>query len=822
MGSAKVVIKTQDRSAIVSSFPGIYAGIALAATKGPVGEPYLITGEDELVSVFGKPVTSVTGYYSAIAYLSQSNKLWTVRAAHADVKFGALLVRSKVDSIPTGFPSASYSADPILKPIAGLTQDEIDSYVFPTYSANRVYTQIDNKVAVSVTASAVAQFNDVTGLSVDDKLSIGIPSALDNTSDYFMITNVYDVTTNYDKIALSGQVTAPAGTLIKDDKGNNITGDVTIVRAVTASNEILVSNSDLIHNGDTIVINGTSVTVSGKSIYSETQHMVAFNNPITATASTVFSKMTSDEFEDRDSFLIYGVDPGVWNNDISVTITASTNYTNGFVITVYYKGVKQANEVWEVTKEPFIDGYGNQKFLEDAINDNSNYIRVKNNPYNSNLPLATDYSIWRQDPVDIFNASTCVTQEDLVTGDTEVKLNNSTPLSAGTRLRFGTSTNEYKVLSKSGTIIVLDRPIVETLISSGAVVKVFNPSLEDAANGIYAGIQYYKPSLLDKVYPYSLIGSTLSISGVTGKLLDCGANLVTGGSNGSTITLGDMINAIKMLDNKEKTPVSLILDGGYTYPAYAQALHAVAEAQGLTHGYISCDPAAELKSNYKTAIVEYKNSLNINSSLSSFFTGWVNVFDSYNQTKVKVAPDGFAAARQAFTTRNYQMWFPAGGWKRGRFEALGMIRKFSEGDRDYFVDNQINPIRQKDGSGLAIWGNETLLSTPSPLQLRSVAMLLIVIKYGLENYLENVTFDLNNSDTWNVVEGAINAFLRDEIQAKGGVYKYQVAVKDVIKGTDLDARRMPVFVGIQPTMDIKEIPVTLAIFNSSVDISVSL
>jgi hypothetical protein len=112
-----------------------------------------------------------------------------------------------------------------------------------------------------------------------------------------------------------------------------------------------------------------------------------------------------------------------------------------------------------------------------------------------------------------------------------------------------------------------------------------------------------------------------------------------------------MINAIKMLDNKEKTPVSLILDGGYTYPAYAQALHAVAEAQGLTHGYISCDPAAELKSNYKTAIVEYKNSLNINSALSSFFTGWVNVFDSYNQTKVKVAPDGFAAARQAFTTQ---------------------------------------------------------------------------------------------------------------------------------------------------------------------------
>lgn len=115
-----------------------------------------------------------------------------------------------------------------------------------------------------------------------------------------------------------------------------------------------------------------------------------------------------------------------------------------------------------------------------------------------------------------------------------------------------------------------------------------------------------------------------------------------------------------------------------------------------------------------------------------------------------------------------------------------------------------------------------MLTKPSPLQLRSVNMLIIAIKYGLEAMLEYHTFNFNNEREWDLATGAIDAFMRDEIQANQGVYSYVVNIKDVITKQHIDNRKMPVFLGIQPTMDIQEIPVTLAIYNSSVDITVSL
>ncbi len=166
------------------------------------------------------------------------------------------------------------------------------------------------------------------------------------------------------------------------------------------------------------------------------------------------------------------------------------------------------------------------------------------------------------------------------------------------------------------------------------------------------------------------------------------------------------------------------------------------------------------------------------------------------------------------------MFTPAAGWERGQIQALDVLVKYSEGDRDYFVDNRINPVRYKLGSGMSIWGNETTLEKPSPMQMRHVSMLLIVIKEALQA-LEWQTFNLNNESTWVKVEASLNAFMRDEIKAKGGVYNYQVALQEIITASDLDNRRMPIFLGIQPTSDIQMIPVALAVFNNTVDIQVA-
>lgn len=862
MPSAKVVIKEQDRSAIVTSLDGVYAGIVITCDKGPVNQPFLITSVNQLLDIFGNPNPKLgVSHYSALTYLSQGNKLWVVRAAHADAKYAAALVRSKIDDIPQNATGTLTKDMLIVRPLdVGLTQTDLDTYEFPTYRTNKLYEALTNTIFEAATLSYQVRLSNTDNLAVGDALSFSnatLDLLNDSTTDAgenqatYTVQSITSVDLNYDNGILATPITAVAGTEIMKVgiDGTTLTSYANhpkVVRSATNSTNILIDSADLIANGDNVSIGGVKVIFDEKNLYTETAHYVTLDSKVTVTTDLDVFRVTQAEFEERDAFLVTAYNQGVWGKNITIGISPSSYYTNAFNILVYYSGVLV--ETWEVTRDHELDGFGRQMYLEQKINGNSAYILVKDNQADvdsngtPNKPISTDYSLWRQDSSDVFVDTTNTLVENLLLGDSEVKLSSTTNLTLGTRIKFVIGDNnelssEYKVLTIDAVnkIVTLDRNIVEdeifmqwTSVSTGAKVtsKVFyfNATNEDSVNGIVNGIQYYAIKKISSVYYNYPLNATFIISGVSGTLLSAGANMLTGGAAGSTVTVGDLITGLNFLNNKEKTPVNLFMDGGFAIPAYAQAINSVCDMHGLAHGFLSTDPASEEGVNYLTSIVDYKNSLNLGTShLVSIFSGWIKVYDSYNQLYVWVSPEAFGVAAQTYTTRNYNIFTPAAGWLRGAIQTgLDVKVRFSEGDRDTLVDARINPIRYKEGSGLAIWGNETILTQPSPMQLRSVAMLLIMIKTGLESVLEYKEFDLNNENTWSVVEGTIDAFMRDSVKAKGGVYDYSVAVKAVITDGDIDNRRMPVFLGIQPTMDIQEIPVTLAVYNKSSAITVSV
>lgn len=854
MSSAKVIIKEQDRSVTIPSMSGSYGGIVVATSKGPINEPFLVTKVDEFISVYGEPVLKYgVSAHSALTYLGSSNKLWAVRAAHDDITYAGVLVRSKVLDLPQGVVSSDYQVDPIVKPIGGLTQEQVDSFTFPTYVTNRLFAELDNTIKNPSFESYEVQVNILDGFEVGDKISFDTEalSVLNDQSDYgdslpfYSVTETLTKTLAYDKIKLEAAQDVLEGEEIFKADGTSYPNSPKVMRTANATAEVLVDNADYLTPGEGILFsNGDSVFLE-KNLYEEEAHFVKIDNLVSLTTDKKIFKIVQSKFEDRDAFLVTAANQGKWGNELSIAIAPNSDYDDigGFNLVVYHKGVLVEN--WVVTRDDQIDGFGFQLNMEQKINNGSAYIKVHNNDFDVDaedkpqMPLATNYALWRRDPEDIFLATANSLIENLIVGHSEVKLSSITDLEMGTRIKFligddGELSAEYKVESTNPVtkVITLDRPIIEDEIgkifhdSDGAevtsLVYRFDDTYNVSAEGIVDGIQNYTIDKLDKVFYNYPMNSVFDISGMNGKLLDAGANLMLGGSEGSAITVYDLITASQKLMNKDDTPVTLLMDGGYAIPAYAQALVQVAQAQNLTHVYLSCDPTAEMAFNYKKAIVDYKAATMLNTEKASLFTGWIKIADSYNQKDVWVSPEAFAAASQEYTTKNYQIWYPAAGWTRGKLLGLDVRVKFSEGDLDWLVDNRINPIKYKKGSGLVIWGNETTLVKPSPMQLRSVAMLLIAIKYSVGAMLEYIPFELGNERTYSLVEGAIKAYMRDEIKGKGGVYDAKVAILDVITDSDQDNRRMPVYIGIQPTMDIKEIPVTLAIYNKSVDIDVSL
>lgn len=88
MSSAKVTLKEVDLSTRVPRFTGIAAGIVLPAHRGAVDTPVLVTSEEEFIDVFGEPDPKLgLAHYSALAFLSQSNKLYVVRV-HNGAAYG--------------------------------------------------------------------------------------------------------------------------------------------------------------------------------------------------------------------------------------------------------------------------------------------------------------------------------------------------------------------------------------------------------------------------------------------------------------------------------------------------------------------------------------------------------------------------------------------------------------------------------------------------------------------------------------------------------------------------------------------------------------
>lgn len=916
MGAAQLNISVVDRSTVVPALDGMYGIIAMPSNKGD-RKPRLYTSQDDLIKKTGEPDPRLgVAQYSALTYLTQANKLWVKRVAHEDCKYSGVLVKGKVDSLPTAIPNYDYKVDMIVSPITGLTQHELDTFNFNLYLTNREYEELTTHTVLLPSTSSEFKINKFELLEVGSKLSFGMN--VNDESPLYEIKELKVVTTAYDKLKLTSTVTVstsdtirrvfkqvadflspvvPAEFTAKDSytillnsvleievnqtlviNGVNyivtsingslvslstaLTTDIdvdavikyekrsytsfpgiTITRDFNGSDEILVNNSDILSNNDIITFEpgltsrNSEFTIIRKDIYREDSNIVVLDNPVILDNSTVIQLLTKSEFEDRECFLVTNANEGSWGNNLSIAITPSSDYEEAFYILVYDNGVLV--ESYHVTRKLFLDGFGRQMFLEDVINGKSAYIQVKDNPQYVDdngepiLPLPTTYSVWRQKHEDYFLDSGATTTEDIILGDTDVRVTDFSNFSLGRRIRFGDYYSaEYKVINKYTVVtplgaeefhIVLDREIQDERLALGAVIWYFDGEYNDIPSGIYNGVKNFKLSKLPNVYYNYKLNSSFVISGITGILLDAGANLMTGGFNGSPVTLSDMISAIKEFSNKDEYPGQIILDGGFAHPAYAQAINSVIISRGeYAHAFLSNSLDAELADDYTGATVEYRNSLMLNTANCSLFAGWIKIFDERNQVYVWTSPEAFAAASQSYTTRNYSIFTPAAGYLKGTINGgLDVVRRFSQGDMDYLCDNRINSIRYERGAGLIIWGNETLYVKPSPLQLRSVAFLVIFIKYGLDGFLKYMHFEFNDQATWRAVESAINVFMRDQVLAKRGVYDYKVAVEKVITDSDIDNRKMPVFLGIQPTMDIKMIDARIAIFNKAATISVS-
>lgn len=374
-------------------------------------------------------------------------------------------------------------------------------------------------------------------------------------------------------------------------------------------------------------------------------------------------------FDPDDVFVIFGKDPGAWNNKISVKVVPNPNgefvptELDTFFVYVFYGDSFFVIEKFLVALDYRLDGYGRQLQLENAINDKSEYIRVQINPNFVLGPLTT----------------------------------------------------------------------VNTV--------------------------------LDKM---------LLAGGNDGNLLD---------SANAGQRDGVILQGWQMFADPEEIDVNILIQAGYTDNSQI----AITMDQ-ICRDRMDCVAILDVPIDYQDTIQEvvgYRrgtgtgtNDLaSINSSYSALYAPHLYISDQYNGKKLFVPPSGYVAGVYARTDRLAETWFAPAGMNRGDLDVLGVYKVYNQGDRDYLVESQVNPIRLFYGQGIKVWGQDTMQAKASSLSNMSVRRLMNFLEKSISIAALYSVFDPNDSILRRQLETICTQFLRP-IKSKRGIYDFGVTCDD--------------------------------------------
>jgi hypothetical protein len=313
----------------------------------------------------------------------------------------------------------------------------------------------------------------------------------------------------------------------------------------------------------------------------------------------------------------------------------------------------------------------------------------------------------------------------------------------------------------------------------------------------------------------TIVPSTTALKEQTTKLQLAGA------TDSSAITDSNMVSALNSLANKNEVLLTVVMDGGWTTPAYQIAIDSLCQGRQDCVACLSTPYSSEDSNTFITDIIDYrKTTLNLNSSYSSLCTPHVKISDRFNDRQIYIAPDGHYAGAISETSNNYEIWYAPAGFRRGVLNVLDVKRRFTEGQLDLLYDNGINPIKFVPGKGIAIWGQKTLSSRPSALDRLNVRLLLIVIEPAIAEFLQDFLFEFNDEFTRLLIKSGIESYM-DNIKARRGVYSYEI-VCDETNNTPqvIDENKLNVDLYVQPTKVAEFITLKVVITRTGFTVSV--
>lgn len=255
--------------------------------------------------------------------------------------------------------------------------------------------------------------------------------------------------------------------------------------AVAASGTLKLFGSDSQGNVLEVVNDPTTISPTDGQVVQVGLEPVGDFADFAGQIATYVELSTSWEFVDQEDHLVINADnEGSWGNSVSVEIVDLADAPAGvFGVTVYENG--EVVEEFEVSRDPNAkNGFGNNIYIENVINNRSRYINVNDNPATS-----VPYTVGTTSLVGGSDDTVAPTSGDLVSAWDDFLNTNSVPANLLINAGWATPEVQSKMLavaeSRKDAVAILDIP-EDTAQSVSAMIEYRKVAL--AANTAYGGI----------------------------------------------------------------------------------------------------------------------------------------------------------------------------------------------------------------------------------------------------------------------------------------------------------------------------------------------
>ena len=155
-------------------------------------------------------------------------------------------------------------------------------------------------------------------------------------------------------------------------------------------------------------------------------------------------------------------------------------------------------------------------------------------------------------------------------------------------------------------------------------------------------------------------------------------------------------------------------------------------------------------------------------------SGYMYMYDKYNDVYRHVPLNGSIAGLCANTDLVADPWFSPAGYNRGTVRgAIKLAFNPNKADRDRLYPARVNPVVNFPGIGVTLFGDKTMQTKPSAFDRINVRRLFLVLEKAIATAAKYQLFEFNDEFTRAQFRNMVEPFLRD-VQGRRGITDFLV------------------------------------------------